>query len=683
MTSRSGAVPAVAASIAAFFWSGPLGAERAAAPQQTPPIFRSTTDVVMVDVAVRTGGRMVTGLKAADFDLRDNGVRQRVETVESAAVPIDLTLVIDVSGNHQGPVEPRLDLVAAARQPAEDIERAAALLRADDRLRVLTIDTYGRQVIAPRPPLPLPELRLAAAGGMASLYDTLIAALLLPVEPERRHVIIASTKGVDSVSAMDAETVRDIAQRADALVHLVADESMFLKEMDLAGLQRGNAQYPGFMLRLPIKRFWKPETSRALQRMPQMGTNLTLSGQALAEAALVTGGALHRGEMLSEPTLVGTFKKAFEDFRQSYVLRYTPQNVKREGWHEIKVTVPSHPKAVIRARRGYAINPVEPVRAGGAGASVPNVAPLRLPSAAADVVAAYDRGEHARVEGSLVRMADPTDLIRDFRNAGNPWPATPKREAALVLELAEAGLFSRDGEARTEARDLLETFTRLIRHPLEPDAFERTWHWTTLSIVQGTLRPDLAEPFVRRALERFPEEPRFVLARAIVADQRWHQQLLSGGAGGSEAVLPKIEAAVANPETAGEARVRLGWALHRAGRFNDALARLDEVADARSPDITMRYLRQLFRGHTLDALGRKGDAIDAYRAALVVVPGAQSARIALMNLHLRRGDRAEALALAESVQTAPATQPDPFWSYWQADFRFYPALIARVREMVR
>ena len=82
--------------------------------RQTPPAnpqqtFRAGTDVVMVDVSVKSGDRAVTGLGPDDFVLTDNGVRQRIESVESTAVPIDLTLVIDLSGNPQRPWTRRID----------------------------------------------------------------------------------------------------------------------------------------------------------------------------------------------------------------------------------------------------------------------------------------------------------------------------------------------------------------------------------------------------------------------------------------------------------------------------------------------------------------------------------------------------------------------------------------------
>jgi len=50
---------------------------------------------------------------------------------------------------------------------------------------------------------------------------------------------------------------------------------------------------------------------------------------------------------------VDEFRKILTDFRASYVLRYIPTGVKAPGWHEIRVQVPSIPRATIHARRGY------------------------------------------------------------------------------------------------------------------------------------------------------------------------------------------------------------------------------------------------------------------------------------------------------------------------------------------
>ena len=55
--------------------------------------------------------------------------------------------------------------------------------------------------------------------------------------------------------------------------------------------------------------------------------------------------------------VIAAFRMAFDDFRQSYVLRYAPAGVERAGWHDIQVTVPAERGVSVRARRGYFVEP--------------------------------------------------------------------------------------------------------------------------------------------------------------------------------------------------------------------------------------------------------------------------------------------------------------------------------------
>jgi hypothetical protein len=48
------------------------------------------------------------------------------------------------------------------------------------------------------------------------------------------------------------------------------------------------------------------------------------------------------------------FVRAIEDFRSSYVLRYMPEGVARDGWHDINVRVVKGGPYEVRARSGYA-----------------------------------------------------------------------------------------------------------------------------------------------------------------------------------------------------------------------------------------------------------------------------------------------------------------------------------------
>ena len=97
----------------------------------------------------------------------------------------------------------------------------------------------------------------------------------------------------------------------------------------------------------------------------------------------------------------------------------------------------------------------------------------------------------------------------------------------------------------------------------------------------------------------------------------------------------------------------------------------------------MLYLTDLVRGQILRARGRLDEAEKAYRDALTTWPGAQSARVALMTLLLSRGDRQEAAKLAEAAETASGNQFDPWWTYWLGDYRVYPAIVAKLREIVQ
>jgi tetratricopeptide (TPR) repeat protein len=323
----------------------------------------------------------------------------------------------------------------------------------------------------------------------------------------------------------------------------------------------------------------------------------------------------------------------------------------------------------------------------------PETAPVpEVPRTLAELATAYERGMYQAVVTGLRQVSDPVRLIRDFEEAGNPWPAAPRREAALALELAETGAFATRAATRKAAHDLMARFTRLVRHPLEPDVFERYWHFAALTLAEGAVRPDEAEPFVERALARFPGEPRFILSRAIVADQRWREMEPRGPAGSRpaeptpehiEQVRSRYAAAAVLPDVGVEARIRLAWFLHRLGEHDEALVHLVEVGSQPIADASLRYLQALLYGHVLLSRDRRDEAAHAYRAALAVAPAAQSARVALMNTLLASGDRAGAAALAEEVEIETSTAIDPWWIYWQGQYRFFPAAMARVRELSR
>jgi hypothetical protein len=54
-----------------------------------------------------------------------------------------------------------------------------------------------------------------------------------------------------------------------------------------------------------------------------------------------------------------------------------------------------------------------------------------------------------------------------------------------------------------------------------------------------------------------------------------------------------------------------------------------------------------------------------------------------MAVELLRGNRDGAAVLADAVETAAEGDFDPWWRYWQGDFRAFSGILARLRELAR
>jgi VWFA-related protein len=294
-------------------------------------VFRSGVDGITITVSVRSNNRPVGGLTAPDFVLTDNGVEQELSTLAAEKVPLDLTLLLDLSSSVDGPLLQRLKTAVAD---------TAALLRPDDRIRLVTISQVLHEVFSLRPREEKMPLETLAAEGATSLYDGVAATMMRASEPGRRQLIVAFSDGRDSTSIIDEKTAKDIARLTDAVVDVV---------VPVAGTRGETA----------TRRLSQRNTIDSLST----GENVTLGGR----------GALNAGDTSVPPVLadlVGptsgqvfplgigdsvsqVFKAMLDDFRASYVLQYVPRGVAPEGWHEVSVTVKKHPKYEIRARKGY------------------------------------------------------------------------------------------------------------------------------------------------------------------------------------------------------------------------------------------------------------------------------------------------------------------------------------------
>jgi VWFA-related protein len=267
-------------------------------------VFRSRIQGVVVSVWVRDGKRPVPRLSARDFQVRDNGVYQVLRDVSLDTLPLDVTLTIDLSGSM---LPPQLDRITVAAG------QLAAALQPSDRCRVVTFTDR----VVERAPMasvsPTFDLRNRISGSTA-LFDATALTLVAVPDPNRRRLGIVLTDGGENSSFVDVATLLDAAKYSDVVLEFII------------------APEPGGRGRR------KSQTTWELQK------HLTQE----------TGGQIIRME--HDGGLGAAFLEALEDFRTSYMVRYVPDGVRREGWHEIKVNVvqPADASAyIVRARKGY------------------------------------------------------------------------------------------------------------------------------------------------------------------------------------------------------------------------------------------------------------------------------------------------------------------------------------------
>ena len=132
--------------------------------------FRSRADAVRVDVLVAQNGHPVRGLRASDFELRDEGVLQKIALADVDKIPLSVVLVLDSSASLAG-------------QPMEFLRSAASglvnALTPPDRAALVSFNhavAIRSEPSTDRGPI-LSELLALEAKSTTSLIDGVAAGL--------------------------------------------------------------------------------------------------------------------------------------------------------------------------------------------------------------------------------------------------------------------------------------------------------------------------------------------------------------------------------------------------------------------------------------------------------------------------------------------------------------------------
>jgi VWFA-related protein len=281
--------------------------------------FRSGAEAVHVDALVTDGNRPVGGLTAADFEVRDSGVLQRIDSVAFEDVPLSVMLALDTSESVAG--APLAHLKGAAGAVLE-------LLGTQDRAALLT---FSHKLVL-RAPWTEPDgltagIALTDAGGATSLHDAAFTALTLKDDRTGRSLVLIFSDGDDTSSWLPGAAVIDLARRSDSVVYAV-------------GLRSRGERLPGYLV----------DFSSGLQAPVPRLTPANIAERFLVALAEETGGRYVDAE--DSRQLRDTFVHIIREFRSRYLLMYTPRGVDAAGWHPIEVKLKGK-RGKVTARRGY------------------------------------------------------------------------------------------------------------------------------------------------------------------------------------------------------------------------------------------------------------------------------------------------------------------------------------------
>ena len=261
---------------------------------QTQPPFSTRVEAVRVDVLVTENGQPVRGLTPADFEINDEGVPQQVDLLSFEQIPLNAILALDMSDSVAGE---RLDHLRSAGH---------ALLRqlkTDDQCALVTFShlvsiesklTHDVDTVRA-------ALDRAEPFGDTALRDGTHAGIMLAESDVGRALLIVFSDGLDTASWLTVDGVLDTARRSDVVVYGVSVKA------------NGNPRF-------------------------------------LRDLSAYTGGSLF--EIDSTNNLNALFVRILEEFRQRYLVSYSPRGVSKSGWHRLEVRVKGR-KATVKARPGY------------------------------------------------------------------------------------------------------------------------------------------------------------------------------------------------------------------------------------------------------------------------------------------------------------------------------------------
>jgi len=271
--------------------------------------FRTTVDLVHFGViVVDKQGQPVTGLKADDFEIIENGKKQALKFFAvgdpDVAPPLHLGLLFDTSGSMADDLR---DARSAAIKFVNALDQAAdvTLVDFDTEVRVARFSPDAYEHLVER-------IRMRKADGWTALYDAMGVYLNGAQEQEGQKVLVLYTDGGDTRSSLTFHDALDLLKASDVTVYAVG----YLEHQSTSG--------------------------RVQQRME------------LERFAAMTGGRAYFPTIGKD--LEGVFDKIRQEIAARYSIGYVSSDTRTDGaWRQVEIKLVRHDlKGVrLRTRSGY------------------------------------------------------------------------------------------------------------------------------------------------------------------------------------------------------------------------------------------------------------------------------------------------------------------------------------------
>ncbi|HYJ47669.1 MAG TPA: VWA domain-containing protein, partial [Pyrinomonadaceae bacterium] len=334
-------------------------------------VVRIDTQLVSVPVVVTDRvGKALTGLRAEDFLLFEDGSPQKISNFATTETPFEVALLLDTSGSTRAEV---------------GLIRRAALafinaLRPGDRVAILAFNTTqeGKENLATvevKAPLTGDRDKLQGAldeigvSNGTPFYDGLemVVRDVFRQKPreelEGRRALVALTDGVDSTSESDFAGARELLKRAGIITYFIQVntedyvEERLMQDCQYSGglrlshaqLQRYRELFAPSAVAADFSNFCQ---MGAFERMVINHSLYRLAHQEMDILARDSGGRSFPIADLRDAS--GAFQQVAEELGTQYSLGYYPTNKTRDGrFRSIRVQVRGHADIHVRTREGY------------------------------------------------------------------------------------------------------------------------------------------------------------------------------------------------------------------------------------------------------------------------------------------------------------------------------------------